>query len=137
MPPVVYQMDIFEFLSNAKDKFDVIMADPPWRYDIEAPRKEDRIGNHYNQMETEELCNLDIGRIANKDCYLFLWIPAPKIEEGLKVLKSWGFVYRTQMIWNKKSLGLGHILRTQHEILLIGKKRKAKASRNEIQECCE
>jgi len=124
--PVAYRMDIREFLLIAKETYDVILADPPWKYDVEAPRESDRIGNYYEQMTTKELCNLPVQRIAVKNCYLFLWSPSPKVSDAMEVMKAWKFRYITQFVWNKEFMSFGHLVRQQHEVLLIGRKGKPK-----------
>ena len=120
VPPVVHRMDIQKYLNSANEKFDVILADPPWTYDIEAMRKSDRISSHYSQMTTEDICNLQIQNITKKNVYLFLWATSPKLDEALTVLKAWGFKYKTDYAWNKELMGLGYLVRQQHETLLIG-----------------
>ena len=119
-PPKIYRMDIWEYLNSATDKFDVILADPPWTYETETIRKSDRISSHYMQMSTIEICNLPIQSIAEKNAVLFLWATSPKLDEAITVLKSWGFKYKTNYAWNKKLMGLGYLVRQQHETLLIG-----------------
>jgi len=98
-------------------KFDVIYADPPWSYEVPL-RGDPEI--HYPVMSTEEICNLNIP--ASEDAILFLWATNPKLEEGLKVMKAWGFTYRTNIVWVKDKIGTGFYVRGQHELLLIGKK---------------
>ena len=121
-PPKVFRMDVVEFLNNSAEKFDLILCDPPYLYDVEANRTSDRIGTHYMQMKTQDICDLPIQNIAEKKAILFLWSPAPKIEDAMKIIKAWNFEYKTQIIWNKKYIGLGRNVRQQHEILLIAKK---------------
>ena len=53
------------------------------------------------------------------DAVLFLWTTSPKLEEGLRVAKEWGFTYRTCAIWDKQKMGMGYYFRQQHEILLV------------------
>ena len=36
----------------------------------------------------------------------------------------WGFEYQTQFAWLKDQIGLGHWNRTQHELLLVGRRGK-------------
>ena len=121
-PPIIHRMDVKEFLNSTTEKFDLILCDPPYMYDIEAPREKDRISSYYHQMTTEDLCNLPIQKITQKKAILFLWSPSPKIEEAMKIIQAWKFEYTTQIVWNKKSIGLGHTARQMHEILLIAKK---------------
>ena len=126
VPPRVFRMGIEEFLRTTSEKYDLILADPAWTYDKEAPRESDRISAHYNQMTTEEICRLPVQNITRKDAYAFVWTTSPKADNGMKVLNSWGFTYLTQMVWDKELMGLGHVVRQQHEILLIGRIGKPK-----------
>ena len=126
VPPRVFRMGIEEFLRTTSEKYDLILADPAWTYDKEAPRESDRISTHYNQKTTEEICRLPVQNITRKDAYAFVWTTSPKADNGMKVLNSWGFTYLTQMVWDKELMGLGHVVRQQHEILLIGRIGKPK-----------
>lgn len=96
--------------------FGVIYADPPWRYDNATPNR--RIENHYPTMSDEEICALKVP--AAKDCILYLWAVAPRLEAGLTVMKAWGFAYKTQAVWDKVKTGMGYWWRGQHEILMVG-----------------
>ena len=40
-PPRVFRVRVEEFLNSSKEKFDVILADPPWTYHNEAVREAD------------------------------------------------------------------------------------------------
>ena len=121
-PPKVFRMDVREYLNTTTEKFDVILCDPPYLYDVEANRASDRIGNHYMQMATQDICDLPIQRITEKKAILFLWSPSPKVEDAMEIIKAWSFEYKTQIVWNKRIVGLGHNVRQMHEILLIAKK---------------
>ena len=106
-----------------KQKFDLIYADPPWRYDF-SKSKSRAIESHYQSMSLEDICNLDIDSITKQDSILYLWATAPKLLEALEVMKSWGFNYTTNFVWIKDKMGMGYHSRGQHELLLIGKKGK-------------
>lgn len=125
--PVSFSMDIRDFLDVHRKKYDLILADPPWLYDQDTVPKSRLVENHYVTMPVEEIKELPIGRIAKDKSILFLWTTAPKNEEGLAVMKAWGFSYRTQIVWEKYSngkiqIGLGNNVRGSHELLLIGKR---------------
>ena len=100
-------------------KFDIILADPPWKYDF-APTSSTQIEQHYDTMETEDICNLQIPSANN--AVLFLWATAPKLEQGMRVLNAWGFEYKTCGIWDKVNKGMGYWFLGQHELLLVGTK---------------
>jgi N6-adenosine-specific RNA methylase IME4 len=42
----------------------------------------------------------------------------------MQAIESWGFTYRTNMVWGKDKIGLGFWIRNQHEHLLICKRGK-------------
>ncbi len=100
--------------------YDIIYADPPWRYDDNTTSPNRRIENHYPTMALEDIKNMEIP--SAKDCILYLWSPAPLIEKALQVLNAWGFTYKSNLVWDKNKMGMGYWVRGQHEHLLIGVK---------------
>ena len=80
------------------DKYDVILADPPWSFrvwnrDTGNGRSAEA---HYPTMSIEELCNLPISDLAANNCALFLWCVWPSIFEYVPpILDAWGFTYKT------------------------------------------
>ena len=79
-------------------QFNVIYADPPWKYEF---CLEGSPEDHYAEMATNAICDLQIP--SAKDAILFLWVTNPKIEDGLKVAKAWGFKYVTNLVWIKQN----------------------------------
>jgi len=102
-----------------QDTFNVIVADPAWKYDFYVSENRSP-ENHYQTMELEEICNLEIP--AAKDSILFLWTTTAKIDWAMKVIEVWGFVFKTSMVWVKDKIGMGHYVRNQHELVLIATK---------------
>ena len=102
-------------------KFQIILADPPWRYDFSKDNS-DKIEKHYPTMSLEEIKSLKIP--VAKNAVLYLWATAPKLIEALEVMKNWGFTYKTNMVWDKEWIGMGYWFRGQHELLLVGVKGK-------------
>lgn len=103
-------------------KYNVILADPPFRYEGSFVRRSDAIESHYPTMSLDELKALRpvIDEFAAKDCVLYLWAMSPKLAEAIELMAVWGFNYRTCGVWDKKIFGLGFWFRQQHEILLVG-----------------
>ena len=99
--------------------FEVILADPPWRYQFSETQSRE-IENHYPTMDLDDIKNLNVP--SADDSVLFLWATAPKLEEALEVLNSWGFTYKTCAVWDKERIGMGYWFRGQHELLLVGTK---------------
>lgn len=102
-------------------KYQIIYADPPWNY-RHCASKSRRVENQYPTMSLEEIKTLNVP--AGENCILYLWATAPKLQEALEVLVSWGFDYRTCLVWDKEIIGMGYWFRGQHELLLVGVKGK-------------
>lgn len=78
---------------NTNKRYDIIYADPPWRYRDKTC--EGACAKHYNTMSVEEICALPVANLAAKDCILFMWATYPQMQEALKVIAAWGFKYKT------------------------------------------
>ena len=100
-------------------KYEVIYADPPWRYDFSETKVRD-IENQYPTMDLESIKALKIPSSDNS--VLFLWATAPKLPEAFEVMEAWGFSYKTCAVWDKEKIGMGYWFRGQHELLLVGTK---------------
>ena len=90
-------------------------------------------GRHYSLMSMTELYNLPIQNICAEDCILFMWVTYPFLQEGLDLIKAWGFTYKTiGFQWVKLSKngkmfwGCGNWTRANSELCLIATKGKIK-----------
>jgi N6-adenosine-specific RNA methylase IME4 len=123
-------------------KYQIIYADPPWKATESGTgiRGTANLGDRYNGvLSIEELCNLPIESICDVNCILFLWVTFPRLQEGLELMKAWGFKYKSLgFTWIKKNKcadslfwGMGYYTRQNPEICLIGLKGKmARQSRS-------
>jgi len=117
-------------------KYNIIYADPAWKYSSDPNSKRGIWGlanQHYKTMTIKDICDLPVSKIADKNCMLFLWVTFPNLQNGLDVVKAWGFEYKTTaFVWIKnnkttikpKKYGLGWYTRSNAEIVLLGKKGK-------------
>jgi len=103
------------------NKYEVIYADPPWRYEFSKSDSRE-IENQYPTMELDDICALPISNLAADNSVLYMWTTSPKLEESFKVLNAWGFEYKTCAVWDKKKIGMGYYFRQQHELILIATK---------------
>lgn len=88
-------------------KYKIIYADPPWRYNDK--NCNGACERHYKTMSLEEIKSLNIEKIVDKDCILFLWCTYPMLKEGLEVIEAWGFKYKTIAFqWIKLNKKAGH-----------------------------
>jgi N6-adenosine-specific RNA methylase IME4 len=49
-----------------------------------------------------------------------LLLRARRLDDGLRLLESWGFVYADNIVWNMGGSELKYCVRYQHELFLIG-----------------
>jgi len=112
-------------------KYKIIYADPPWRYNVFSNTGKGRTAaSHYDVMRLVDIMDLPINEIADKDCVLFLWTTYPLLPEALKVIKEWGFDYKTvAFTWVKKNKqadtwfwGMGSWTRANPEVCLLATK---------------
>ena len=81
-------------------------------------------------MRLEELAALPVSDLADTDCALFLWATFPQLPEALRLIRAWGFSYKTvAFVWlktNRKArtwfYGLGFWTRSNAEICLLATK---------------
>ena len=99
--------------------YNVIYADPPWKYDFSETTTRE-IENQYSTMSLDEIKAIPIP--ADENSVLFLWATAPKLLEAIEVMQAWGYQYKSNAVWDKKIIGLGYWFRGQHELLLVGTK---------------
>lgn len=101
-----------------KGQFDLIYIDPPW--ESKSGQTRGTPEQHYNTMDDNSI--IDMNLPMADDCIVFLWTIASMQKQAFECLESWGLKYKTQMIWDKESIGVGYWTRTQHEILFIATK---------------
>ncbi|MFY9957964.1 MT-A70 family methyltransferase [Bradyrhizobium sp.] len=97
----------------------VIVADPPWPYDIDSDAPQERATYDYPQMSIAEICDIDVDSIAHDDSILWLWTTNFHMRAAFKVLDAWGFEDKTILTWSKDRQGRGHWLlgQTEHCIM--------------------
>lgn len=125
-------------IMNTEKKYQVIYADPPWRYSDR--NCSGACENHYKTMKLEDIKNLPVEKLADKDCVLFLWTTYPMLKEALELIEAWGFTYKSiGFQWVKKNksgkgwfFGLGRWTRGNTEPCLIAVKGKPKRENNSV-----
>lgn len=95
--------------------FRVIIADPPWQYDMRASDVTHRSNLPYPEMSIEAICALPVGDLAADDAVLWLWTTNAHMRESYDVLAAWGFTSKTILTWGKQKFGAGNWLRGQTE----------------------
>lgn len=113
----------------ADQKFGTILADPPWRFDNRTGKMapEHRRLARYETLTLEQIAALPVSDFADDRAHCYLWVPNAMLPHGLFVLESWGFQYKTNLIWHKirkdggpDGRGVGFYFRNVTEIILFG-----------------
>lgn len=117
--------------------FDVIMADPPWRFALRSEKNlEKSAQGKYACMTLDAIKALPVADLAAPDCLLWLWATNPMLPQGLEVLAAWGFTFKSAGHWakttkhGKQAFGTGYVLRCAGEPFLIGTRGRPKTSRS-------
>lgn len=109
--------------SLPKEVYQLIYADPEWKFETWSENGLDRgAENHYPTSDLAAIKARPVGKLAAKDCVLFMWVTAPfhAAGHGAAVMRYWGFEPKAEWIWDKVEPATGYWNRGQHEILLVG-----------------
>ena len=110
-------------------RFGTILADPPWQFQNRTGKvaPEHTRLSRYSTMSLPEIKSLPVVHAAAPVCHLYLWVPNALLPEGLEVMKSWGFQYKSNIVWHKirkdggsDGRGVGFYFRNVTELILFG-----------------
>ncbi|MDR3764452.1 MAG: MT-A70 family methyltransferase [Acidobacteriota bacterium] len=135
--------ELLAFAGNRR--FGTILADPPWQFQNRTGKvaPEHKRLSRYGTMRLEEICALPIAQLAAPVSHLYLWVPNALLPEGLEVMKTWGFQYKSNLVWHKirkdggsDGRGVGFYFRNVTELILFGVRgknaRTLKAGRTQV-----
>lgn len=109
---------------KAAGGYQIIYADPAWQYSDKGSNG--AADKHYPTLSAAQISALPVSEIAAPDAVLFLWVTWPFLVEGLDLIRSWGFSYKTLgFLWVKSQgekafFGLGRWTRGNSEVCLLG-----------------
>ena len=119
----VQKEEIIQGLEKPEGLYDIIVIDPPWKYDkSEYDADARRVASQYPSMELTEIINIDLP--IKKEGILWFWATQKFIWDAKEILETWGFEYISILIWDKEKMGIGRWLRNQCEFCLLGIKGK-------------
>lgn len=110
-------------------KFATVLADPPWQFQNRTGKMapEHHRLSRYPTMTLQEIRELPVQSIIRDTAHLYLWVPNALLHDGLLVMESWGFTYKTNLIWYKirkdggpDRRGVGFYFRNVTEMILFG-----------------
>lgn len=120
-------LNLLNFCGNKK--YSTIYADPPWRFQNRTGKiaPENKKLSRYETMTLEDIEALPVGDLADDKSHLYLWVPNALLPDGLEVMKTWGFEYKGNIVWEKvrkdgepDGRGVGFYFRNVTELLLFG-----------------
>lgn len=154
---------IWPFEPLGRGKYRVILADPPWAFQtwwsgrsnkLPSPKKKFSYPSRatvpaYEVMRETELSALPVADLAAKDCVLVMWICWPVLEQSLRVIRAWGFEYKTcAFCWVKAHakqidlfqdsipahMTLGYWTRSNSEVALLATRGKPKRNATDVRQ---
>ena len=118
---------------EAKGLFQTIVIDPPWDWDDEGDINQfGRTKPDYKTMPIEEIEQLPIAKIADKNCHLYLWVTNRSLPKAFRLVEAWGFRYITCLTWVKPSIGVGNYYRGDTEQVLFCVKGSQPLKRHDV-----
>lgn len=73
--------------------YDIILADPGWRYGDRNKTKNREI--KYQTMTLKELAALPVPDLSRPHAVMFMWATMPMRETAMALMRAWGFRYST------------------------------------------
>lgn len=129
--------DLWPFGDLPPHSFNLIMADPPWRFDLRSTMGEGKSAQaKYACMPLDPIKAMPVLDLASEDAVLWLWATNPMLPEAMQVMAAWGFTFKTAGTWvkttktGKLAFGTGYILRSANEPFLIGTRGEPKTSKS-------
>lgn len=82
--------------------YDVILADPPWQYDLRAKGSYNQAADHYDTMTVDEMLLLPAWRQLANPGVLFMWATSPCLDQAMELGDKLGLYYRgIEFVWIK------------------------------------
>lgn len=112
-------------------RFATILADPPWQFQNRTGKMapEHKRLSRYTTLSLNEICEIPVIEHTTERAHLYLWVPNALLNEGLEVMRRWGFNYKSNIIWYKirkdggpDRRGVGFYFRNVTEMILFGVK---------------
>jgi N6-adenosine-specific RNA methylase IME4 len=95
-----------------------LYVDPPWPYRNQGTRA--ATDNHYHTLSLDEIAAIPVRELAGEKSHLHLWTTNAHLPVAFSLIESWGFDYKSCLVWMKPQMGIGNYWRVSHEFLLLG-----------------
>lgn len=120
----------------------VLVADPPWKPADKLPGRGRGAQKHYAVLSLYDICQFPLPWMDN-DSMLLLWRIACMQEEALQVVRAWGFVPKSEIVWRKQTktgkrhFGMGHYVRAEHETCIVATRGRFKVDKRNVRSTFE
>lgn len=114
-------------------RYGAILADPPWKFEAYSNKgiTTRSAESHYRTEAVTSLRDLPVADWAAKDCTLFMWVVDSHLDQGIELMRAWGFDYKTiAFVWVKTAkngqprMSMGLWTRKMSEVCLLGTRGK-------------
>jgi N6-adenosine-specific RNA methylase IME4 len=92
-------------------RYRTIVSDPPWDHSdgtgttLVDGRWVRAGGVPYECMSLEDICDLPVSDLAERDAHLYLWTTNRYLREAYYVAEAWGFAVTKPLVWCKPPMG--------------------------------
>ena len=118
-------------------EYRIVYADPPWHFGsrrCSRPFTGEQERLPYETQSSDWICDLPVDEISLPNSVLFLWTTDAHLPLALRVMKAWGFKYKTVgFVWFKKTTKnkpvfvMGNWTNKSTELCLLGAKGRSHA----------
>ncbi len=84
------------------------------------PLPEDRMSKANICCLVQELLDLPVKPVAAERAHLHLWTPPELLEDGLRLVRAWGFHYQSSLVRAKPPANRGRYWWPAHDVMLLG-----------------
>ncbi len=114
----------------------VVVADPPWSFSDKLPGATRGAARNYGVLSQQNIEGFLPSLISSgavtvaQDAVLFCWRVASQVEEAYRVVRTWGFTPKSEIVWRKLTthgkahFGMGRIVRASHEVCVVATRGK-------------
>ena len=117
--------------------YDCIVCDPPWKPGDSLPGKKRGATKNYATLTTAEIMRFPLPKLAD-NAILFLWRLSSMPQDALDVVKAWGFVPKSEIVWEKLTktgkpwFGMGRFVRASHETCIVATRGRFKVASKSV-----
>ncbi len=107
--------------------------DPPWP-EIGGGKYKRGADKNYAVLKVNQIVpTIKSSNLFNPEdnAHLYLWTTSAYLPDALNIIKELGFTYKTNIVWAKKTFGIGRYFRGKHETCLFATRGRGWAVRSD------